>query len=429
MPRAKIDRLRVFISSPNDVADIRDVAEGRISEINKLIGNDLGAFLDVVRWESDIAPDMGRPQEVINEQSRIADCDLFVGIIGARFGTPTGAYKPDGMKAYLSGTEEEFTIAYESWQRIRSPRIMLYRKISFDGDLRKLDATQFQRVDEFFRRFRSEGDTPGLVKEIQDASDFSEQFSSDIVSAMRDIVATKIPDKDAVILPQPFQSMGVEKLFLPAHNHFREEEKRDLLFGTRDIRLIANSGHSFLALVGHRYRTQLTRELQDGAMFKAILANPWSETGLAIACQERDDRREISGSLFDYSASSETVQEIISESKWYSVKYRDSIDGLTELSDSYQSNTEFRITNYPMTSTIFMTEKGGSFEPYTNIGTSNRYRVGMLISEIFFNDSSYLYDYCSRYFEEMFESAIGIESFRENEKEFEKSFLSRFSGG
>jgi hypothetical protein len=58
------------------------------------------------------------PQGIVDENLRIADCDLFVGILWNRFGTPTA----DGK----TGTEHEFSIAHEAWKRSKSPEIMFY---------------------------------------------------------------------------------------------------------------------------------------------------------------------------------------------------------------------------------------------------------------------------------------------------------------
>ena len=109
--------IRLFLASPSDVPEERAATKNVIDEINQTMGSSLGCVVELVGWEN-VAPSMGRPEQVILEQTEIDDCDLFVGVLWNRFGTPTG--RAD------SGTEEEFLIAYESWQQHKRPHIMVY---------------------------------------------------------------------------------------------------------------------------------------------------------------------------------------------------------------------------------------------------------------------------------------------------------------
>lgn len=77
-------------------------------------------------WRA-VVPDAGRPQQVIFDQLKPTSWDVFVGILWHRFGTPSGATNLQMGKELLSGTEEEFTTAYNLWKQFKRPRIMLYR--------------------------------------------------------------------------------------------------------------------------------------------------------------------------------------------------------------------------------------------------------------------------------------------------------------
>ncbi|MBW8036228.1 MAG: SUMF1/EgtB/PvdO family nonheme iron enzyme [Planctomycetes bacterium] len=109
--------IRLFLASPSDVPTERAATESVIAQINQTMGPSLGFVIEVVRWEN-VTPSMGRPEQIILDQTEIDDCDLFVGILWNRFGTPTGRAN--------SGTEEEFLIAYESWRQHKKPHIMFY---------------------------------------------------------------------------------------------------------------------------------------------------------------------------------------------------------------------------------------------------------------------------------------------------------------
>ena len=95
--------MRVFIASPGDVAEERDIASHVVGELNRVFAGSLGVELEAVRWETHASPDVGvDAQDVVTRQ--IGDFDVLVGIMWRRFGTPT--------RRSRSGTGEEFERAY-----------------------------------------------------------------------------------------------------------------------------------------------------------------------------------------------------------------------------------------------------------------------------------------------------------------------------
>ena len=65
--------------------------------------------LDLLRWETHTRPGIGQSaQDVINPQIG-DDYDIFLGMFGIRFGTPT--------REWQSGTEEEFRRALSRFKR------------------------------------------------------------------------------------------------------------------------------------------------------------------------------------------------------------------------------------------------------------------------------------------------------------------------
>ena len=77
-----------------------------IDESNKiLLDSDSDIRFELVMWETDTFPSIGKDaQSIINEQIG-DDYDIFVGLMWTRFGTPTPRAG--------SGTEEEFNLALE----------------------------------------------------------------------------------------------------------------------------------------------------------------------------------------------------------------------------------------------------------------------------------------------------------------------------
>lgn len=141
--------LSIFLASPSDVADERNRLADAIFEWNKTWARNLGVRLEVIRWEEDAYPGLGiDAQDVINEQLP-QDYDLFVGIMWARFGTPTARSG--------SGTAEEFDRALQLTRSgPKKPDIFFYFK---DAPIApsKIDTAQLVSVQNFKLRLQTEG--------------------------------------------------------------------------------------------------------------------------------------------------------------------------------------------------------------------------------------------------------------------------------
>ncbi len=109
--------IRIFIASPSDVQEERNLANEVIDELSWIYGEIFKMSLKCLKWETDVVPDVGEDsQEVINRQ--IGTYDVFVGVMWKKFGSPT--------KNSSSGTKEEFERAYSLFIKRRSPKIMFY---------------------------------------------------------------------------------------------------------------------------------------------------------------------------------------------------------------------------------------------------------------------------------------------------------------
>jgi hypothetical protein len=91
--------VKVFLASPGDLAEERKVAKVIVDDFNSQLADALGYQVELVGWE-DTLPGVGRPQAIINRD--LDGCDLFVGMLWKRWGTPPGDAH------YTSGFEEEF---------------------------------------------------------------------------------------------------------------------------------------------------------------------------------------------------------------------------------------------------------------------------------------------------------------------------------
>lgn len=189
--------IRVFIASPGDVPDERDIASLVVSEVHRIFSGPLGLQLDAVRWETHAVPDVGDDaQAVINRQ--IGDFDILVGMMWQRFGSPT--------KRNNSGTGEEFERAYRLFKNHGRPKIMFYFRTTpfYTPELEAI--SQFRKVVEFRKKLERLG---VLYWTYQTPLDFERnvrehlirqlmQSNSDISKSEAGSVRARTPDEISV---------------------------------------------------------------------------------------------------------------------------------------------------------------------------------------------------------------------------------------
>jgi hypothetical protein len=128
--------IRLFIASPGGVEDERDLVEAVVDELAGTLPVNW-ELSRVLRWEN-LVGEFGRPQAQINPMVEI--CDVFVGILADRLGSPTGVKE--------SGFIEEYELVRE--RRLATvdgePKIFIFSKeISLLG----IDSAELMRVKDF----------------------------------------------------------------------------------------------------------------------------------------------------------------------------------------------------------------------------------------------------------------------------------------
>lgn len=120
-------KIRIFISSPGDVQQERNIARNVIEELNSLYAK--YAKLEVLMWEDFPLTTESTFQEGIDYFLKNESIDFAVFILWSRLGTPlcTKFAKPDGSP-YKSGTEYEYDLMCDLQRRNGSPRILTYVK-------------------------------------------------------------------------------------------------------------------------------------------------------------------------------------------------------------------------------------------------------------------------------------------------------------
>lgn len=143
-----IELIKCLIASPGDVARERDICEEVFDELNRETGELLGFRFESVRWEKDARSGFGEyTQETINQQFE-GQYNLFLGLMYARFGSPT----PNAG----SGTEEEFNIACEKKRNEEIDDVLFYFN-NADIPQNCLDPEQYKKVQDFKKHLEELG--------------------------------------------------------------------------------------------------------------------------------------------------------------------------------------------------------------------------------------------------------------------------------
>ena len=184
-----LQRIDIFISSPSDVQEERNIILRVIEKLNRLSHIRRRYVLNPLLYESEVPPEAGDIAPVIVDRyMAVEDSYLLVCLMWNRMGTPFT--HPDTGKTFRSGTEYEFTVGYEAKERNGRPHILLYRKVTKDPHA---DPKQKQEVDEFFKRFDGgSAKFKGLYKTFSSASEFEEL----IFEHIERLLDEHPPDKD-----------------------------------------------------------------------------------------------------------------------------------------------------------------------------------------------------------------------------------------
>jgi len=158
--------VRIFVASPGDVKEEREHLASVIDDLGRsVVVQERKLRLELSRWEKDALPgfDLKGPQGLVDAILHPADCDVFIGIFGRRFGTP--------VQDAASGSEHEFRLAYGRWRKERRPWIMVYFDQAHHGPQSAEAKAQAELVASFQQAFPGEGlwwpyDGPADFKEL-----------------------------------------------------------------------------------------------------------------------------------------------------------------------------------------------------------------------------------------------------------------------
>jgi hypothetical protein len=206
---------RIFLASPGDVRDERELARAVIEQIRAERAFRGRVDLECVAWDqsgAEVAMEADlTPQEAIKRGlPKPSQCDLVIVILWSRIGTPLPAdyTKPDGT-AYLSGTEWEYHDAITAREGFGKPTVWVYRRDQvpalnqedpeFDEKRR-----QWLNVKAFFQTFVGEdGSLTSGVNAYETPDEYRKKFEQHLRDRLT-AVMQKLPwEEPEEPLPQP----------------------------------------------------------------------------------------------------------------------------------------------------------------------------------------------------------------------------------
>jgi hypothetical protein len=174
-------KLKVFVASPSDVTKEREYVRLACTELNRTLGKFLDVELELLDWVQ-VPPGPGRSEDRILKALKPELWDIFIGIFWLRFGSPTGEIDKSTGRKFLSGTHQEFAVAYKAWQRTQRPYIMLYRCERLPKSLAVLEKSQYRKVAKFFAECAPTRSHPCHYRSYKRPQDFERAVRLDLAA-------------------------------------------------------------------------------------------------------------------------------------------------------------------------------------------------------------------------------------------------------
>jgi tetratricopeptide (TPR) repeat protein len=175
--------LRIFISSPSDVAEERALAARVFRRLASEFADTV--TLETILWEHEPLFAHSGFQQEIEKIARPSQCDLVVCILWARLGTRLPKdYAPEPGRPPPTGTEFEIRDALAAYEKFGRPNLLIYRKKAPPHvNLASPDAEerfrQYKQLDEFCRSAFYDAQGASLVAHhgFNDGPDFERRFT------------------------------------------------------------------------------------------------------------------------------------------------------------------------------------------------------------------------------------------------------------
>jgi tetratricopeptide (TPR) repeat protein len=246
--------LRIFVSSPGDVAEERLIARRVIGRLEAQYGDAL--HLDPVFWEHEPLVATASFQEQI---LRPSETDVVIAILWSRLGTALPAHirRADGSP-YASGTEFEVEDAIAGFRRSGRPELLVYRKTAppawpAEGDLAAQRVAQKVALDHFMNKWfvdRESGALTAAFHPFESPADFEELLEAHltrIVERSLEPFERARPAVKAWRQGSPFRGL---ETFEPEHSPIFFGRTAAIASVLMKLRRQAERGTAFVLIIG-----------------------------------------------------------------------------------------------------------------------------------------------------------------------------------
>jgi tetratricopeptide (TPR) repeat protein len=246
--------LRIFVSSPGDVAEERLIARRVIGRLEAQFGDFL--HLEPLFWEHEPLLATASFQEQI---TRPSETDIAIAILWSRMGTalPGHIRRADGT-SYSSGTEFEFEDAVDGFRRNGKPELLVYRKAAppawpADDELAAERVAQKIALDRFIGKWfvdRESGAFMAAFHPFESPADFEELLEAHLTRIIeRTLGSIDIarPSTKAWQQGSPFRGL---ETFGPEHASIFFGRTAAIASVLMKLRRQAERGAAFVLIIG-----------------------------------------------------------------------------------------------------------------------------------------------------------------------------------
>ena len=165
-----MEEYRIFIGSPSDVQEEREIIEDIINEMNYLYETLDIPKLKLISLKTDVRSKIGNieGQSVIDKQID-GKYNVFIGILWKKFGTKT--------ENYDSGTEQEFYNAFSKYEENPKSMEIMFYFCEKTPEFSEIDGEQLALVQKFRRTLE---DNKGLYKTYSTIEEFEKTIKNDL---------------------------------------------------------------------------------------------------------------------------------------------------------------------------------------------------------------------------------------------------------
>ena len=164
-----MEEYNIFIGSPSDVQEEREIIENIINEMNGYYEHLNVPKLKLISLKTDVRSKIGNieGQNVIDKQID-GKYNVFIGILWKKFGTKT--------ENYDSGTEQEFYNAYSKYEENSKSMEIMFYFCERTPNFIEIDGEQLALV----QKFRNKLEDKGLYKTYSSIEEFKEIIKNDL---------------------------------------------------------------------------------------------------------------------------------------------------------------------------------------------------------------------------------------------------------